>query len=607
MSRSWQDVGALVLLSAGLAWTAFQVQDGWGWRLAFVATSLAGAAWVWRIAQTRAFSTATVVAGAIVCRLVVLPLPPTLSDDGYRYVWDGVVAVHDSSSPYAAVPSDERFAHRHDDVVYQRMNSPDYFSVYPAVSQAVFSIGALGYRWGWYVSWLLIKAWVVLAEVAGIWLLCRLVRPSLAALYAWHPLAIVEVAGQGHTEGLMIGALGLTAVALARKPWAAGGGIALAAGVKGLPLLLLPTVATRIGWRGLAVAAAGLAAVAAPVVAAGAVDGVRQSAGLYFGTFDLYAAPYLVVKAALSPVLGATAGSVAASGLAVTAVLLLTAIALRTPPTGRTALRALAMGVVAVWLLQSTLHPWHLLAVLWIMPLLQSATLFWICTIATVTYMGYAWEHAFTLATIVGWGGALAIVHRRVLRHALRALMRSRARYKAELFRPPLAALRPGARLLDLGAGEGHVGSILATRLGLRTVGLDVVTYGWGTTETYDGHTIPYPDDHFDACVLSFVLHHAEQPVSLVREAVRVTDGPVLILETVHTRRRSKAALERLDRFVNRLRSGGAVDESPLDIRTLAAWLRSFDENGWSVADVKSWGRSHPQALFELDARAVSS
>ena len=47
--------------------------------------------------------------------------------------------------------------------------------------------------------------------------------------------------------------------------------------------------------------------------------------------------------------------------------------------------------------------------------------------------------------------------------------------------------------------------------------------------ETFDGRSIPYPDGLFDAVMLVDVLHHASDPLLLLREAARV--GKIVLVK----------------------------------------------------------------------------
>ncbi|MGB3753446.1 MAG: glycosyltransferase 87 family protein, partial [Parerythrobacter sp.] len=239
----------------------------------------------------------SVLVGAVLFRLVALPMLPSLSDDGYRYLWDGKVVVEAGVSPYALRPSDPQLRALQGSVEYGRMNSQGYYSVYPPVPQAGFALAAaLGTLGDWRVGWWAWKLLMVLAEGVAILLLVRSSGPRLAALYAWSPLAVVEVAGQGHTEALVLLGLAL-ALQVGRWSWpAASIGLTLAGGTKLYPFLWLPQAWRREGWRGIAASLCIVGFLAVPISAPGALGHIGESLGLFFGMFDEYAAPYLLLK-----------------------------------------------------------------------------------------------------------------------------------------------------------------------------------------------------------------------------------------------------------------------------------------------------------------------
>jgi ubiquinone/menaquinone biosynthesis C-methylase UbiE len=96
--------------------------------------------------------------------------------------------------------------------------------------------------------------------------------------------------------------------------------------------------------------------------------------------------------------------------------------------------------------------------------------------------------------------------------------------------------LEPGASVLDVGCGEGHVLMELARRGAGTICGVDIVDLRRLPEipfHFYDGRTIPFGDRSFDLVMLNFVLHHVpdDLKLSLVREALRVSRGKVFIVE----------------------------------------------------------------------------
>jgi len=209
---------------------------------------------------------------ALLFRLPLLALPPTLSDDLLRYVWDGRVAAarHD---PYRLPPNAAELAPLRDEL-WQRLPHRDVATVYPPLAVGLFSIAA---RTPWPQP--VLKTALTAADLLACWLLIVLARrrgvpEARAAWYAWSPLAAVETAGMGHVDALGVAAV-LAAVLALRGHSALPAALAAAGGVlaKLVPLAALPMWARQSGRPALfaAVALVTVAAGLAPVVVAGGV------------------------------------------------------------------------------------------------------------------------------------------------------------------------------------------------------------------------------------------------------------------------------------------------------------------------------------------------
>jgi len=94
--------------------------------------------------------------------------------------------------------------------------------------------------------------------------------------------------------------------------------------------------------------------------------------------------------------------------------------------------------------------------------------------------------------------------------------------------------LPPRANVLDVGCGNGFIAHHLQGLLGTPVVGLDV-----GSNNTaarinylpYDGRHFPVKDESFDAVLLCYVLHHAQDPRLVLKEVSRVLrDGGLAIV-----------------------------------------------------------------------------
>jgi SAM-dependent methyltransferase len=100
-------------------------------------------------------------------------------------------------------------------------------------------------------------------------------------------------------------------------------------------------------------------------------------------------------------------------------------------------------------------------------------------------------------------------------------IYRFRARWSARRILPWIG---PRDRVLDIGAGDCNLGVELMRANGCTVVPVDVADANRTALPLtlYDGRTLPFADASFDAGLLLFVLHHAEEPGALLGEAARV-------------------------------------------------------------------------------------
>ena len=234
--------------------------------------------------------------GAII-RIPLIGTPPLLSDDVFRYLWEGL-AMNSGHNPFAEAPETITGL---DDVLRGRVNHGSLTSIYPPLAMAWFRLlSGLG------GTVAIAQGCTVLADLT---IVASLVRYSRRAghgiwpgiLYAMHPLPTLESASGAHID---IVAIALATVACLN--WIEGRQtsaiLAAVAGfaVKLLPAVLLPALLRRSGRPGAAAFILGISGcllLTLPFLAAG--DGLVSSFALYTGTwsFNGFAFPILSVIA----------------------------------------------------------------------------------------------------------------------------------------------------------------------------------------------------------------------------------------------------------------------------------------------------------------------
>jgi ubiquinone/menaquinone biosynthesis C-methylase UbiE len=90
-----------------------------------------------------------------------------------------------------------------------------------------------------------------------------------------------------------------------------------------------------------------------------------------------------------------------------------------------------------------------------------------------------------------------------------------------------------GKTVIDVGAGNGLLASILKTKHNKSVTCVDVDQYSktYHPLTIFDGINLPFPNQTFDTCLILFVLHHSSKQKELLTEACRVTRQRLIILE----------------------------------------------------------------------------
>lgn len=259
----------------------------------------------------------------IALRVVLLFSIPNLSDDFYRFLWDGRLAaqgIHPFAHPPAFFMENATTLRGITPVLFQKLNSPEYHTVYPPVCQAVFWLAVKLSPESIAGGVFILKFFLFACELGTLAVLAKfgeekalpLVRVGYTpgqlpdnqpvVAYALNPLILLEITGNCHFEGAMLCFLlaGILALARRRIAWAALFW-ALATASKLLPLLFLPIVWTHLGWRAgfrfMALFAVFCVALFLPLLDPDVLTNMVGSLNLYFRQFAFNAGGYYVLRA----------------------------------------------------------------------------------------------------------------------------------------------------------------------------------------------------------------------------------------------------------------------------------------------------------------------
>lgn len=216
----------------------------------------AGGAWAGALWLARAGSLGlrSIIPGAVLLRGVALLSFPDLSDDLYRYVWEGA-RVLEGVNPYAFAPNAPELVAAREAApeLFAAVNHPEVSAAYPPLMQfASAGVVALAHAVGVDAVFGM-RVFFALCDLLVLWPLVVLLRRArlplgMCVAWAWCPLVVVEFAGSGHFDSLGILLL-MTALALvgdSTRGLRELGGMAALAGavvVKYLPIAALPFLA----------------------------------------------------------------------------------------------------------------------------------------------------------------------------------------------------------------------------------------------------------------------------------------------------------------------------------------------------------------------------
>ncbi len=302
---------------------------------------------------------------ALFLRVALLTTTPSLSDDVFRYVWDGKV-VNAGIDPYRYSPAAPELISLRDSL-WEGINHKEMPTPYPPVAEGLF---ALVYRLapGSLTAMQAMAVAFDLGVVVLLWML--LVRLRLngyrVLIYAWNPLVLLQFAHSGHFDSAMlVPLLGAICFLAAGRRAASGILLGLATLVKLIPAMVAPLFLPLWGVAG--VVAAGITVVlgTAPLVGSPALAGVLSEASdaRFNDSAGLVLTKLLGVVAANPDAAARVASSLALVGAATA-----TAVVLWRRKAGWEGLLGGVLFLLGAFvLLNAVVEPWYLT---WIVPFL---------------------------------------------------------------------------------------------------------------------------------------------------------------------------------------------------------------------------------------------
>lgn len=289
----------LTLLVAGLILVHYFIPRHGGWTL--IGCYAIGFCGYVSLSKEHLTPSSILVLGILVRVLLFFGMP-SLSDDYFRFIWDGEL-LQSGIHPFSSLPRDLYNSNLLEDSLtslYQSLNSKDYFTIYPPISQLVFWLSALGNDTT--TSVLIFRCILLVFEVGNILLLTKLSNHShKIAWYVFNPLVILEVTGNLHFEGCVLFFI-LGTIYFIRKNQTLGAGVSagLAVAAKIVPIILIPSIIQAFGWKhiwklALIITATSLVCFT-PIVSIEFVRGISDSLDLFFRNFEFNASLFFLTR-----------------------------------------------------------------------------------------------------------------------------------------------------------------------------------------------------------------------------------------------------------------------------------------------------------------------
>ncbi|MEE2757096.1 MAG: hypothetical protein VYA30_10565 [Myxococcota bacterium] len=176
-------------------------------------------------------------------RFLSLTVPPLLSEDLWRYIWDGSISWN-HINPYTYAPNDPSLdllsRTENLSMVRDQIGHGEIPTIYPPGAQLIFALATSGGP-----SQMMMRTMMIAGDLISIFMIWKLaeirkIHPGCSALYAFLPLACMESSIGGHVDSVGIAFLLTGAYFSAnRRLLLAAISLTFAAGIKLAPLVLL--------------------------------------------------------------------------------------------------------------------------------------------------------------------------------------------------------------------------------------------------------------------------------------------------------------------------------------------------------------------------------
>lgn len=257
--------------------------------------------------------------------------------------------------------------------IFERLNSPNYFTIYPPISQLVFILATSFGIENLNLSMLVFKLVLLCSECGIIIMLIQLLKHfklslNYAFIYALNPLVIIETMTNIHFESIMIFTLLLAFYWLVRgKYFLSSWALACSIATKLLPLMFLPVLLIYLirkkRWLKYALSLSGfLIILFTPFFLTLDISNFLSSVDLYFQKFEFNAGIYYLLRAVGKWLTGYNQIIILGPLLALTTLVLILEKSFGVKKEGLLeVINVCLFSFITYLVFSTTVHPWYLL------------------------------------------------------------------------------------------------------------------------------------------------------------------------------------------------------------------------------------------------------
>ncbi|QYA24555.1 DUF2029 domain-containing protein [Gramella sp. MT6] len=320
---------------------------------------------------------------AVIFRLAFILALPNLSQDYFRFIWDGRL-IASGWNPYQYIPEEligfENFKipQATELIVGMGSLSAGHFSNYPPLNQLIFAVAGYFSSSSIMGSVIIFRIFIILADIGTLIFGRRLLRsiglPEHRIFwYILNPFIIIEMTGNLHFESVMDFLLVLSVYLLHKGKWFwSAVTLGMSVSVKLLPLMFLPLFfryfisdKERLNFKNLIayylIVLSTIILSFAPFYSYEVFSNFMASVGLWFGKFEFNASIYYIVRWIGFQVKGFNIIETAGKILPIFTVLIILGLTFfRKYKNTKQLLTNMLFAVTAYLLLSTTVHPWYL-------------------------------------------------------------------------------------------------------------------------------------------------------------------------------------------------------------------------------------------------------